>query len=228
MAAPLWSPVPRRLAETRDALHTVAEHILAAARYRAVGRIGLQPTRGGITTPITDGRWLEVIGTDLVVRDETGEVEREPVTTLRSAGTLVGIEPGLPAGTYSPTTPLDLDAGLEVDPVAADAIAAWFELVFDGLGEFAGRHGDEVPTDITLWPEHFDLAMSLGDVNYGGSPGDDGHPEPYLYVGPWTARKGPFWNEPFGASRGGGAVTDVAGAVAFFAEGHERAAAEPS
>src|SRR3954471_16923531 len=111
MPAAPWSPLPPRFADTRDALHIVAEHILGAARYRAVGRIGLQPVRGGIGTPLTDGRWIEVIGGDLVVRDETGEVTREPVTTLRSAGTLVGIPPGLPPGSYTPVTPLDLDAG---------------------------------------------------------------------------------------------------------------------
>ena len=85
---------------------------------------------------------------------------------------------------YPPATPLDLAAGLEVDPEAAEAIAAWFELVADGLGRFASRHQDESPTDATLWPEHFDLALTIGEVNYGGSPGDARHPGPYVYVGP--------------------------------------------
>ena len=219
-----WSPVPPRFADTRDALHILAEHILAASRFRAIGRIGLQPARGGIGTPLTEGRWIEVIGGDLVVREEeSGEVTREPVTTLRSAGTLVGIHPGLPSGTYAAATPVDLDAGLEIDPDAAAAIAAWFALVADALGEFASQHRDDEPTDATLWPEHFDLALSAGEVNYGGSPGDAGHPEPYLYVGPWTARQGPFWNEPFGASIPAASVPDVAAAVAFFTEGHQRA-----
>ena len=112
MPVPSWTPLRPRYRETRDALHTVAEHILGAARYRAVGRIGLQPVRGGFGTPLTDGRWIEVIGTDLVLRAETGEVQREPITTLRSAGTVVDIEPGMPATVYRPATPLDLDAGL--------------------------------------------------------------------------------------------------------------------
>lgn len=44
-----------------------------------------------------------------------------------------------------------------------------------------------------LWPEHFDLAVDLGSeakharAAYGLSPGDDNHPEPYLYVAPWVA-----------------------------------------
>ena len=41
---------PARLAATRDGLHRVAEHILAAARYAASGRIGLIPSPGGFRT----------------------------------------------------------------------------------------------------------------------------------------------------------------------------------
>ena len=36
-----------------------------------------------------------------------------------------------------------------------------------------------------LWPEHFDVAVTDNEVNYGVSAGDDGHPLPYAYVGPW-------------------------------------------
>jgi len=223
MASSPWNPSPPRLVETREALHTVAEHVVAAFRFRAVGRIGLQPVRGGIGTPLTDGRWVEVVGGDLVVREETGEVTREPVTTLRSAGTLVGIPAGLPRGTYAAATPLDLDAGLEIDPAAAAALAAWFAMVADALGGFTAQHRDETATNPTLWPEHFDLALSLGGVNYGGSAGDADHPAPYLYVGPPTRRDGDFWNEPFGASRSGAAVTSVQDAVSFFNQGYEQA-----
>ena len=32
-------------------------------------------------------------------------------------------------------------------------------------------------------------------ANYGLSPGDDEHPEPYFYVGPWSAKpEGELWN----------------------------------
>ncbi len=51
-----------------------------------------------------------------------------------------------------------------------------------------------------LWPEHFDIAIELGSepqgvrANYGFSPGDEGHHEPYLYVGPWSAAvDGDLW-----------------------------------
>ena len=43
-----------------------------------------------------------------------------------------------------------------------------------------------------LWPEHFDIAVELGTerdghrAGFGASPGDELHPEPYLYVVPWS------------------------------------------
>jgi hypothetical protein len=44
---------------------------------------------------------------------------------------------------------------------------------------------------VQLWPEHFDISVELGAeaagrrAGYGASPGDEQHPEPYLYVVPW-------------------------------------------
>ena len=38
-----------------------------------------------------------------------------------------------------------------------------------------------------LWPEHFDLAIDVDEVNYGVSPGDGYHGAPYAYVGPWLS-----------------------------------------
>ena len=37
-----------------------------------------------------------------------------------------------------------------------------------------------------LWPEHFDLGITLDRVNYGSAPGDADIGVPYAYVGPWT------------------------------------------
>ena len=53
----------------------------------------------------------------------------------------------------------------------------------------------------------------------GWPPGDDAHPEPYLYVGPWSPRTGPFWNEPWGASLGWEHVTDEDAAIRFLLDG---------
>ena len=73
-----------------------------------------------------------------------------------------------------------------------------------------------------LWPEHFDLGISLDEVNYGVSPGDSQIPRPYAYVGPWSAREGTFWNTPFGAARPLTELPDVDALVAFFHEGAEQ------
>ena len=73
-----------------------------------------------------------------------------------------------------------------------------------------------------LWPEHFDLGISVAGVNYGVSPGDDGIATPYAYVGPPTPVAGAFWNQPFGAARSLRDLPDVAAVVAFFREGSER------
>ena len=72
-----------------------------------------------------------------------------------------------------------------------------------------------------LWPEHFDVATTIGEINFGGSPGDEAHPLPYLYVGPWSLPDGddPFWNEPFGASAPADPSLDVDMALGFFESG---------
>ena len=84
------------------------------------------------------------------------------------------------------------------------------------------------PTLVQLWPERFDVACTISEVNIGGSPGDADHPEPYLYVGPWTLRSGPFWNESWGASKSWRAVPDAPAAVEFLEDGLRRAAQVPS
>jgi hypothetical protein len=60
---------------------------------------------------------------------------------------------------------------------------------------------------VHLWPEHFDVAIEVGDeaagkrASVGASPGDSEHPEPYLYVAPWNRKRGGIWNdEAFGGA----------------------------
>ena len=95
------------LAATRDDLHRVAEHVLAAARYAAAGKIGLVPSPGGFRTPTfgPDGRFLVVDGTDLVVGNDAG-IRRTALTTIRAAAEFAGVTPGAPARVYRPATPL--------------------------------------------------------------------------------------------------------------------------
>jgi hypothetical protein len=84
-------------------------------------------------------------------------------------------------------TPLDVDA------TAAGRLATFFAFAQRVLETLHAEARD--PSPIHLWPEHFDLAFTADEVNYGASPGDEHHDEPYLYVGPWTAPPpGPEWN----------------------------------
>jgi hypothetical protein len=89
--------------------------------------------------------------------------------------------------------------------VSAEAVAAlgdWYGFVTSVLEELRARAAPELePSRVQLWPEHFDVSTELGAeaagarAGYGGSPGDDGHDEPYLYVVPWTAEpEGELWS----------------------------------
>lgn len=72
-----------------------------------------------------------------------------------------------------------------------------------------------------LWPEHFDVGLTVATANYGVSPGDSYHPRPYAYIGPPTTQSGPFWNAPFGALRSLDPGDDVDAVVDFFTQGKE-------
>ena len=193
-ALPGLPPVPPGLIATRLALHRVAESVLAPARRQANGKIGLRFTRGGFGTPFFGAdRQLRVVGGELAIVE--GDRERRiPITTL--AALADGLGPGwLPDGTHSDAGPLDVDTD------AADFLGAWFGFAARVLETLrAGAAPEQAPSRVQLWPEHFDLAVELGDEGggrraaYGCSPGDDTHPEPYVYVAPWQAPPpGPLW-----------------------------------
>jgi hypothetical protein len=162
--------LPTGFAEARAELHRLAEEVLKPARERVNGRFGLRALPGGFgTPPFGDVMQLHVDGTELVARDGDG-VRREPIEHL--------------------------------DPDCAAALAAWFAFGSGVLEELrADAPPEHAATPPQLWPEHFDVAIELGSdqlgqrAGYGASPGDEQHPEPYLYVIPWTARpEGELWN----------------------------------
>ena len=105
-------------------------------------------------------------------------------------------------------------APLAVDPAYTERLAAFFAFIWRVL-ETLHQEATE-PSEIHLWPEHFDVAFEDREVTYGGSPGDENHEEPYLYVAPWTKpAPAPVWNAV--AFTGAEAPwTDEAGALAFF------------
>jgi hypothetical protein len=173
------------LRTTRAPLHAVAEHAMAADQYARKRRIGLGQATGGFATQsfVADGaeRRVAVVGTELVVRDDVrGEAaeRRVPITNLRAAGGLAGGPLGMPSGAYRPSPMPDPDGELAVDPGSAALFADFYALVQAALTVFAAELVGEGPSEIQLWPEHFDLATTISEVDYGGSPGDTGHGGP--------------------------------------------------
>lgn len=226
-------PAPRTLADTRAAWHAVAEWVVAPARHGANGRIGLRWTRGGYGTPFFgNDRQVRVDGTDVVVV-ENGEVKRRKLTTLYEAARFVGVAMATSTGVYEPTTLWNSHRAFRLDPAAAEFLGHWFGLGASVLEELRAEVSmSYAASRVQLWPEHFDLAVDMGNdsigkrANYGASPGDATHPEPYFYVGPWgDARPGDddYWNESFGASLPFSAIVDADNqretALAFFRRG---------
>ncbi|HET7660247.1 MAG TPA: hypothetical protein VFK66_07645 [Oryzihumus sp.] len=217
------TPSLESLVRTRESLHQVAEHVLAAARKRQTGHFTLRASPGGFCTPpLDDGRVIAVDHTDITVTDAAG-AHRAPLTTVRAAADLVGITAGFPT-THGWATPLEPDATLTVDPAAADTLAAWFALGQRALEVLVAELADEHPSDPSLFPEHFDLGVTIAEVNYGVSPGDGRIAEPYVYVGPFAGppTQDEYWNAPFGATLPRARVATSDDALAFFREGHRR------
>jgi hypothetical protein len=200
------------LARTRDSWHALAEQVVAPARRRANGKIGLRYTHGGFGSPFFgDDEQVRVAVEGLVVV-RAGALTVHPITTVRAAADVVGIEPGPPADLYTPTTTFQPDAPLAIDAESARFLGDWFGFTASVLEEWravasAGR--------MQLWPEHFDLSVELvaesgeGTDTYGLSCGDAAHPAPYAYVTPWTEPHGDFWNEGAYASLGFDAFADA-------------------
>jgi len=213
---------------TRTAWHTLAERVLAPARHAASGRIGLRAAPGGFATPeFGAGRSVAVDGSELVVRDGV-TVARRPLTTLGDAAAFAGVAPDADTGVYTPTTPADPATDVTVDPALATALATWIAFGDRALRTWVAECPDDTPSEIQLWPEHFDLGTDLGPAsgraNFGASPGDAGHQRPYLYVGPWEADDDPFWDAGAYArlpyEELVGASDPDAAAIAFFRAGY--------
>ena len=217
--------LPPNFGPTVESLHLVAAELVAPAR-KPEHEIALEATPGGFGTPYFefDGarRQVRVEGDELV--HECGGVQRRaPLRSLTVAGEAI-------------TELLPIDSRLSDEPLSVDAAAsrvlgAYFGFGAEVLGRLLeGTGPDDEASPARLWPEHFDIAIELGSeaqgvrANYGFSPGDEGHEEPYLYVGPWSAAvDGDLWNAngfagaqlPYSALIG--ADDQAAAALAFFA-----------
>jgi hypothetical protein len=200
-------------------MHALAEHVLAPARHAENGKIGLRYTHRGFGTPFFGAdHQVRVEGQHLIVHDA-----RAPITTLRAAARHAGVPPGVPTEVFTPTTTPTLDEVLAVDAPSAHALGEWYGFcasVLEQLREEATPQ--DSPARVQLWPE-----------NYGGSPGDAEHPEPYLYVGPWSpSATDCYWNEPFGATLGYRQLLEAddqrEAALAFLRHGKELLQTRPS
>ena len=176
-------PLPSTFAATVAALHSVAEQIVAPAR-KPENEIALETTPGGFGTPPFDhdgiAQQVRVEGAELV-RAAGGHDQRRALTSLEDARRLVAdLVPGGPLS----------DEPWDVDPDGAARLADWYAFGAAILAEIA----DATASPVRLWPEHFDIAIEMGEANFGFSPGDELHAEPYAYVGPWTAEvSGELW-----------------------------------
>jgi hypothetical protein len=197
------------LITTRRSLHAVGELVLAGPQHAQTGEISLRVLPGGFGTTHTPA--LRVDGTDVVGADATAGITG---LTPASLGAALGVEARSLKDVYPDGSGVGLDDVLEVDPDAAAQVAAAF-----ASGDVALRAlaPDETPI---LWPEHFDIGITVGEVNYGVSAGDTYLAVPYAYVGPWSVpTDDDFWNAPFGRAL---PVDEIPDLLAFFSEGRDR------
>jgi hypothetical protein len=141
---------------TRRRLRGAAESFIAGPQYRASNTIRLAVRPDGFTGAALP---VAVQGTELVWPQGSAPLAG-PVRALANAA---GLAAGPPTGVYDVVDPLQPDDVLDVDAAAA-------ELVYRSL--YAGGHAlkkilpEEHPV---LWPEHFDVAVTEDEVNYGVS-----------------------------------------------------------
>lgn len=193
---------------SRLSLHGAAEMLLAGPQFEASGDIRLRCTPGGFGTVAEPD--LRVDGDELVAGSTRVRLSDRTYAEVAAAA---GIAPRRLDDVYHDGPGLDVVERVEVDRPSALLLAQAFETGDSALRSLAP---DEDPV---LWPEHFDIGIRVGEINYGVSAGDGFLPAPYAYVGPTQPQFGDFWNAPFGAARPLSQLRSAAGVLAFFVEG---------
>ena len=190
-------PLSDSFSDTRRALHRIAEQVVAPAR-KPHNEIALRQTPGGFGTPPFEheGRGLQVTvaGAEIVVEEEGAE-RRTAIESVAQAAAFVG-EDLFPDGMPADSTPLAINPA---DAARLGELYAFGRGVLEAL--LANLSPADEPSEVILWPEHFDIAIEAGPeklgrrATYGVSPGDEDHDEPYVYVAPWQAQtSGGIWN----------------------------------
>jgi len=201
------------LATTRRFLHGAAELLLAGPQHRTTGRIDLRVVESGFATAAAPDQRVE--GDELLPGSGRVSLNGRSYDDVAAAA---GFEAGEPAGVYGGGPGVRTDEVITLDAAAVKTLVWAFAEGSRALREFAP---ELVPV---LWPEHFDVAISLDEVNYGVSPGDQHFAEPYAYVGPFSPLEGEFWNASFGAARTMAELGGADAVVRFFRTGRELAA----
>jgi hypothetical protein len=201
------------LEATRRALHGVAELVLAGPQHASVDTVRLRVIPGGFATSLAEPP-CRLLGSLVERGSLTASVDG---STPRALAAAVGLSASALGHVYQDGSGVGLDEVLRVDDDAVRSLTdAW------SIGDEALRRLDPAQQPV-LWPEHFDVGITLDQVNYGVSPGDAAIALPYAYVGPWTMPAADeFWDRPFGAAR---LMSDLPGAdavQAFFEEGRRR------
>lgn len=202
---------------TRHQLQGIAESFVAGPQYRATGTIRLAVRQDGFSATTLA---IAVHGTTLTWPGGSTALAG-PVSAVAQAS---GLDIGPPAGVYESVAALSPDTILHLDADAADAI---YRSLYAGGFAINAVLPEGHPV---LWPEHFDVAATADEVNYGVSAGDEFHELPYAYVGPWdfatSPRTGPLWNAPFGAVHSLDVTADIdtlaADVTAFFRRVEEK------
>jgi hypothetical protein len=197
--------LPAGFATGRDALHQLSFFAVAPKRHAETGKLALRYTHGGFGTPFFGADEQVRVEGNLLIHQQGNQVRSAPITTLQAANDFLGIpyRDVWFEGFHDPLISVGSDTELTVDPAITAALGEWFGFSASVLEE-ARRTPEAVDVSrVQLWPEHFDLAFEMGNLDrgqrasYGASPGDGAHPEPYLYVAAWGEidRSDTFWND---------------------------------
>jgi hypothetical protein len=201
------------LVTTRRALHGVAELVLAGPQHASADTVRLRVVPGGLATSAVDPA-SRLVGS----RVERGTLSASvDGSTPRDLAAALGLVARTLDHVYRDGSGVGLDEALHVDEDAVRCLTDAWSAGDEALRRLAP---EQQPV---LWPEHFDVGITLDEVNYGVSPGDTTIPVPYAYIGPWTVPPADdFWDRPFGAARPLSDLPDADAVHAFFDEGRRR------
>jgi len=205
-----------RYTRTRRSLHALAELVVAGPRFRSTGDLRLRVHGAGF------GTWEDPVvaieGGDLLAAGNRIAVDG---LTYDEVAARAGLRASRLDDVYGDGPQVAISETAFVDAEAAVRLGEALVIGDRALADFRGS------AERVLWPEHFDVAITVDDVTYGVSPGDAHSAAPYAYVGPSRPLPGEFWNAPFGASRALAELGDAAGIAGFFRDGARLAASSP-